>query len=222
MGTQPYVVRQGDYLTAVAHRHDTTVDEIWGLPENAKLVANRPNPEILAPGDLLYLPSPNPRWQSLTVGATNVLNASVPVVTLRVVLVDAEGSPLAGKAVTTTPTLGVDPLSTDGAGLLELQVPILYKVVTVVVTETQQHFALRVGTLDPHDADTGVLSRLRHMGHVGEELNFVGMRPHLRNLDAQGLSLSAAVRSFQAGRGDEPTGDIDDQLRADIRDAHGC
>lgn len=56
MNTVSYVVRDGDYLTALAYRFGTTVAEILALPQNDRLKKLRPNPEILAPTDVVYLP----------------------------------------------------------------------------------------------------------------------------------------------------------------------
>ena len=48
---EPYVVRQGDYLTALAHARGADPNQIWNAPENAKLRELRKNRAILAPGD---------------------------------------------------------------------------------------------------------------------------------------------------------------------------
>jgi LysM repeat protein len=53
--TTPHVVVPGDYLTAIAYAAGVTVDDIWNDPANAQLKELRSNPEMLAPGDVVYV-----------------------------------------------------------------------------------------------------------------------------------------------------------------------
>jgi hypothetical protein len=222
MGTGLIVVQAGDYMTAIAYRYGTTVQDLLADPSNAALKTSRPNPEILAPLDLVRVPLSAPNLISLNMGTTNSFTSTPPTVKVNVVLSADDGTPLAGKAVTTDPPIGDAPLSTDGSGLLTLDVSVLQKTVDVTVTETGESFCIRVGYLDPESTDTGILSRLRHMGHVGTDSAFALRRPDLMalDLDLDSLSLPPAVQSFQAANGKDETGVLDDALRADIRDAH--
>jgi hypothetical protein len=222
MGTEQYVVKAGDYMTLIAYRYGTTVAAILDDPSNAALKAARPNPEILAPLDLVTMPTPTPNLRTLTTGTTNTFTSSPPTVKLNVILNADDGTPIAGKAVTTdVPVVGDGPLATDGNGLLTLEVTVLVDTVQVTVTETGASFSLRVGNLDPHSVDSGILSRLRHMGHVGNDGPFALRRPDLSDLDVDALSAASAITSFQLAQGKDATGTIDDPLRGDIRDAHG-
>ena len=55
MGTRPYIVRQGDFLSKIAAQLGMDPSRIWELSENDELRARRPNPEMLAPGDVLHV-----------------------------------------------------------------------------------------------------------------------------------------------------------------------
>jgi hypothetical protein len=46
----PYVVRQRDYLTKLAHQLSFDGKEVWEDAKNAELKNTRPNMDILAPG----------------------------------------------------------------------------------------------------------------------------------------------------------------------------
>ena len=61
MTMRPYVVRQGDYLTGLADRHGFDPKQVWEDQRNAELRAERPSPEVLAPGDIVFLPEHPPR-----------------------------------------------------------------------------------------------------------------------------------------------------------------
>jgi hypothetical protein len=222
MGKKVHVVQPGDYLTAIAYRYGTDVSTVLGDASNANLKEQRPNPEILAPLDVVSVPDDPPTYTSLKTGATNDFTSNPPKVKVNVVLQDADGTPLAGKAVTTEPSLGDAPLSTDGSGLLTLEVDVLARTIAVTVTETGARYELRVGNLDPHSTDTGIASRLRHMGYLGYDDAFLEDDPALAGIDVATVDFGPAVRAFQAANGQDDDGVLDDDLRAKIRDAHGC
>lgn len=222
--TVPYVVRSGDYLSSIARNFGTTPDAIWSDPANADLKKKRRNPEILAPGDVLFLRRVKPKWLSVTVGSTNSFTGKVPTAQVQVVLRDSAGTPLANKNVTTSPKLGDDPLSTDGSGLLTLVVPLTLRTISVVVADSGPRFDIRVGGLDPHDTPSGLLSRLRQLGHVAHEDHAIGRRswlmPHARAVGQ--LALARGIESFQRANDREVTGEPSADLHDAVRQAHGC
>jgi hypothetical protein len=221
----PYVVRTGEYLTAIASQCGSTVDDILADPNNADLKKLRANPEILAPTDIVYLPQAEPTWHALPVGSTTTFTApDAPTVTLNVVLLGQDGQAIANKPVTTDPVVSESPLTTDGSGLLTFPITIDVDTIDVSVDGTCLRFRLRVGNLDPVDTDTGLASRLRHLGHLGDEDSHVIQRSWLRELGlgANDAGIALGVASFQAANGRDVTGDADDDVRGAIHDAHGC
>ncbi len=53
---QPYVIKQGDYLTALADRFDFDADSVWNDDANKDLRDLRDDPTILCAADVLYIP----------------------------------------------------------------------------------------------------------------------------------------------------------------------
>lgn len=52
-----YTVKQGDYLSAIADQFGfADYTTIWNDPNNADLKSQRQNPNVLYPGDQLYIP----------------------------------------------------------------------------------------------------------------------------------------------------------------------
>jgi hypothetical protein len=76
-----YVVKQGDYLTKLAFTMGFTAADVWSDPKNADLKAARPDPDILAPGDVLYIPDANPEDLGVQGGTSSAYAAAVPQVT---------------------------------------------------------------------------------------------------------------------------------------------
>lgn len=51
-----YVVTPGDTLSGIAELCDVTTEEIYGHPLNEKLRARRPSPDLILPGDVMWVP----------------------------------------------------------------------------------------------------------------------------------------------------------------------
>jgi hypothetical protein len=221
--TIPYVVRGGDYLTAIAHSRGLKPDDIWQHPANASLRKNRPNPEILAPGDLLFIPVVECKWLSVSPGTSNQYVVTVPLVEVHVVLHGPNGKPLTGQRVDLVPDLGAQSPMTDGDGLLKVKVPVTLRRLTVKIHDSKLKFEIRIGALDPHDTSSGTLSRLRQLGYVGSEGHLASSgRPYLAGADLSENALRRAVSAYQSNNGHEVTGTVDTALGEQIRTGYGA
>jgi hypothetical protein len=83
---QPYVIRQGDFLLKLGFELGFDADTVWQDPSNADLRALRPDPNILFPGDVLYVSDPPTQptaGASLTPGSTNTFVSDTPTATGR-------------------------------------------------------------------------------------------------------------------------------------------
>src|ERR1700733_1204756 len=100
---QPYVIRQGDYLLLLAHQFGFDADAVWNDPSNAALVAQRTNPNILFPGDILQIPNQGSQAApaaSLATGSSNNFVSSPPSVTVTVKFVGLDPTAYASMAYT--------------------------------------------------------------------------------------------------------------------------
>ena len=53
-----HTVKQGEYLSLIAAQYGfTNWQTIWNLPQNADLQKQRQNPNVLFPGDQVYVPN---------------------------------------------------------------------------------------------------------------------------------------------------------------------
>jgi N-acetylmuramoyl-L-alanine amidase len=223
MRSTPHVVRSGEHLTGIASQFGTTVAVIWDDPANASLRRRRPNPEILAPGDVVYIPQTERKWLPVQIGTENRFVGTPLRVTVKVVLLGQDRKPLANRFLTAVPPSDT-PLMTDGSGLLVCSVDVALKILEVTVDGANVRFQIRVGHLDPIDTDTGLASRLRHLGHGGDEEEHVMARDWLSGSAAElrAHALARSVASFQRTNGQPGDGQVDDALRRAVHDAHGC
>lgn len=211
MSMRPYVVRQGDYLMLLAVRMGFDADTVWNDAKNSDLRAARPNHNILAPGDILYVPEHPPPGLALRPNTTNRYSAQVPTARIVFNLAPPAGdtgggsgaSPFANEAYIVE-GLG-DPRqgSADGNGQVALDVPIDIAEVHLRFDRLGLSVPVRVGHLDPISVPSGVRQRLSHLGHCAEDVG-------------------DALREFQRAHGLTESGELDDATRSALEQAHGA
>jgi hypothetical protein len=59
-----YQVKQGDCIFSIAFEHGFFADTIWNHPNNEDLKEKRKDPNVLMPGDTVYVPDKRPREYS--------------------------------------------------------------------------------------------------------------------------------------------------------------
>jgi hypothetical protein len=210
MGMRPYVIRQGDYLTKLAHAMGFDAEEVWNHADNRALRERRASPEILQPGDVLHVPDRPASGLRVSPHTHNRYKARVPTVEIRLRLRDDADRPLANKAYQVLGAGAPQHGTTDGDGLATLTVPAHAAEVDLLLEQTGLHYRVLIGHMDPIEEPSGVRKRLEHLGY-------------LPPLDATGADadLSAGVSAFQRAQGIEPTGVMDQATRDALERAHG-
>jgi hypothetical protein len=172
---QPYVIKQGDYLAALAATFGFDADAVWNDPANADLQKLRKDPNILWPTDILYIPDQidrEPATQSLTPGTTNNFTSDPPTITLTVKFVGPDGSPYASKAYTVQELANLTGLQTDASGVATFQAPVTLKRATLSFTDAGQSCSIAIGGLDPVNTLSGIFQRLQNLGYIGADVVF--------------------------------------------------
>jgi hypothetical protein len=210
---RPYVIRRGDHVTAIAHRVGSRADEIWQHPRNEALRGRRADRDVLAPGDVLFVPEPRRERHPLTPQAANRMVARVPRVNLAITFRDAAGEALANEPFVvhggpTPPPRG----TTDGAGVARFSVPVHTREVHLVLEQRGASFVVAVGDLDPADERSGARQRLEQLGFP---CGAHGAGP------CDEATLRRAVVAFQRSRDLPPTGELDARTSEALREAHG-
>jgi hypothetical protein len=210
MEMEPYVVRQGDHLKAIAYCRGFDVEEVWNDPKNADLKTLRTSYNVLLPGDILYIPLTPRKFLSVNVGEENVFVATIPRCKItHIFAIDEE--PLANLKFTVSPaSLDRSPHTTDGDGTASFDVPVNTKEVRITF-ETGVSFVLAIGHLDPASSRSGCIQRLRHLGYLdpsgvqGEENS-----PQDSDDATSEQWVDYALGAFQKDNGLEVTGTLDD------------
>ena len=204
-----HVVRQGEYLTKLAHQLGFDADAVWNHTRNADLRALRTNREILCPGDVLWVPDSPRKLVQLRIGEDNAFASSIPETQIHLTLLQRDGTPLANTAYTVQGAPGLTDGSTDGDGKVSLTLPVHVERV-LLVFESGQQYQVAVGEMDPIEETSGVLKRLIHLGYLTE----------CADPTSDDFELRLALSAFQKAQGLPITGQIDDPTRHALVAAH--
>jgi hypothetical protein len=209
---KPYVIRQGDYLTKLAHQLGFDADAVWNDDANSALREKRPNRDILHPGDVLQVPVEPPAPLAVTAQAANRFQARVPTVEIRVKLSDGEQNRYASKAFRVEGMGKAFEGTTDGDGLAIFAVPTRVREVTLTMVEAGETFHLLIGGMDPVDRPSGVRKRLAHLGFLPLDAE---------HDDESDEALRNAISMFQHIHQIAITGELDQATRDALTSAHG-
>ncbi len=204
-----YVVRKGDCLASIASAHGFhRWQTIYEAPENEAFRKKRPNPNVIHPGDELFIPEKRTREEERAASKSHEFRLQRKKWLLRLELRDEalkgiEGVPyeldVAGEPTITG--------KTGANGLVEARVPASAKSATLRLAG--RTITLRPGGLDPVRRVSGVQQRLNNLGfNAGAVDGKLG--PQTRR----------ALAAFQAAAGLVPTGAIDDDTLRCLLEIH--
>jgi N-acetylmuramoyl-L-alanine amidase len=191
-----HVVQQGECITSIADQYGFLWQGIWGHSENSSLRQKRKDPNVLYPGDSVFIPDPQVKEESRSTDQThNFEKRGAPAkINLRLLV---EDKPRAGENY----RLVIDGITKNGKidddGHVKESVPPAARSAMLYVGNgtTQDVYQLQLGTLDPIDTSTGLTARLFNLGYGTDDI-------------------AEAIRAFQAKKRLPVTGQADDATRS--------
>jgi N-acetylmuramoyl-L-alanine amidase len=195
---QPYVIRQGDTLAKVAHKFGFDPTDVWRDEKNVEIRERRQDANILAPGDILYIPDEyeqgEPSSTGLVIGATNVFIANAPTTTVKLKFLDED---FASQPCTIDELPDATELKTDKDGLITITLPVTIDTATIRFPGHDVECVLLIGHLDPVATVAGVQHRLQNLGYLDDTIPDEAADPDsfgaaLWRLGAEGGSSAAA------------------------------
>ena len=220
-----HIVKQGDHISKIARQYGfEDYETIWDHPENAAIAEQRQDPHILFPGDRLYIPEKEEKYE---VGSTNQRHHFQLIgqqIFLRLRLLDTNWNAIANKPI----ELRVDhlehELTTNGDGEIEQSINKKSEYATLSYTETEDNFdviiPMHIGSLDPVDTEPGQKARLNNLGY------FAGPPEDIKdqNTDSpeEAQQFQSAVEEFQCDHDLEVNGFCEATTQAKLVEIHGC
>jgi hypothetical protein len=204
-----YTVQKGDCLSSIAADHgfrDWKV--IYNAPENADFRKKRPNPNVIHPGDTLFVPEKDLKEESCATDQKHSFKAKKARWVFRLLLRDDGGNPLANVPFELQLS-GMHPVKdkTNGEGLIE--VPIEAKTGGGVLLVMGERLSVELGELDPVERVRGVQQRLNNLGYGAGPVDGIA-----------GPLTRRALYAFQFDCGLETSGKMDDATRKKLVEQH--
>jgi N-acetylmuramoyl-L-alanine amidase len=213
----PHIVAQGEHLSKIAKDNGfTDYRAIWDHPDNAQLKKLRQNPNVLFPGDEVFIPDKEEKVETGVAEKRHNFVLKRETLKLRLILEDLYEKPIAGAQCALLIDGQLYQLTTDGKGKLEQEIPLDAKEGVLTIRGDQTPFAnevipIKIGHLDPVDKPSGQIARLNNLGYFAGEVEGT-------EVDA----FSSAVEEFQCDHGLTVDGECGTKTQAKLKQMHGC
>jgi len=213
-----HTVAQGEHVAGIAWSYGfSDYKTIWNHPDNAELKSKRQNPNVLFPGDRLFIPDLEHREEPRPTDQQHRFVLSRPVLKLRITLEDQYEKPIAGAPCLLTVDGDSKQLTSDGRGKLELEIPPSAKQSFLLIQDAKQTphadvlIPVKIGHLDPVEEVSGQQARLNSLGYYPFEVD-----------GKTGPDFQSAVEEFQCEQGLKVDGICGPQTRAKLKQVYGC
>lgn len=204
-------VRQGDCISSIAHECGLFWQTVWDHPNNHDLRELRKDPNILLEGDRVFVPDIRRRVESRPTDQRHRFRKKSAPARIRLRLM-VNRKPRANTRYTLIIDGQVFTGTTDNEGGIEQYIPPNAQSGKLILTEDgiSQIQDLNLGYMDPITEASGVRLRLINLGYDCGD-----------GSDASAPKMRRALSDFQSDRGLPGTGELDDQTRSAIQQAHG-
>ncbi len=186
-----HVVQQGEWVSKIAARYGFISNwmRVWKHAQNADLREKRKDPNVLYPGDLLFIPELETKNETCATGQWHKFRLKAATKKLKFVFLDWEDRPRTGIPC----ALELDDKQfrasgkTDDQGRIEFVIPEGVGTGQLMVgMHRSEVYPVMLGHLDPIDEITGYQQRLMNLGYYHGEIDGI-----------DGPETKAATWSFQ-------------------------
>jgi hypothetical protein len=212
-----YTVQQGDHLAKIAKTFGfSDWQTIWNHPNNADLKNQRQNPNVLYPGDVVYVPDRQLREESRSTDAKHNFVKKASDLKLRLTLRDQYEQPIANASCSLTLGVKSDTVTTDGDGKIEVDIQPDDHDGVLIIQDPETPFdntpiSFKIGDLDPVDETSGQVARLNNLGYFAGDLQ-----------QPDPATFQSAVEEFQCDNQLTVDGICGPNTQAKLKAVHGC
>jgi len=212
MAERYYIVKQGDWLSSIAKKFGIgDWKKIYDYPKNKEFKEKRPDPNIIYPGDELFIPEQEyvelePKRNH---SSTYRIEVEIqPKEKIELVIKDGEDNPIANEFYTIS--IGGYTVSgkTDSDGRIVEEFDSKLMLYGYYILEFKgKKYGLNIGHIDPVTESSGILQRLVNLGYA-ESLEEAGKEPE------------RCIKRFQAEYGLKITGIGDDETLTKLENVY--
>ena len=209
MAYKKYIVKQGDCISSIAFKYGFFPDTIWNDSKNSKLKQDRKDPNVLLPGDVVYIPDKEEKEESCASEKKHRFKRK-GVPEKLIIQFRCDGEPRANETYVLDIDGELSEGKTDKNGKVEIPIPPDAKKGNITFRDTGDKYNLNLGHLDPITETSGVQKRLRNLGFYDGPVD-----------GKMSEKLEQAIHAFQEKNNLEPTGTLDENTRSKIEEAYG-
>jgi Putative peptidoglycan binding domain/LysM domain len=205
-----HTVKQGEHLSTIAdnfgfYDHLT----IWNDPGNEKLKAQRKNPNVLFPGDKVFIPDKQQKGLICETTELHRFQVRMQKLELRLVVRDVNGNPLPNTKCHLDVDGEISELVTNAKGQVIKKISRQAQQGQLSVGE--QRYTILIGYLDPITEPSGWRGRLANLGY------YLGSGD-----DVDEEELKSAIEEFQCDYGLHVDGVMGRNSQAKLKEIYGC
>jgi len=236
-----YTVAQGDHLSKIARSFGFASHlTIWDAPENKQLKDKRKNPNILFPGDRLFIPDKDTKEEHRSTDQRHSFQTKTEKLMLRIALKDLRNHPLRGNECILS--LEADPkkLTTNADGIIEQEITDPKRATKGLLLDqgkpndklrTERRIPLKIGDLDPETKVSGQIARLNNLGYNAGEVPERPVTEDEAEKVAKSPQFRSAVEEFQCDFMGQDSlvvikrvvdGICGEKTQAKLKEIHGC
>ena len=202
-----YQVKQGDCISSIAFEHGFFADTIWNHPSNAELKEKRKDPNVLMPGDVVFVPDLREKTVNRTTNQMHRFQLKNAPALLSLQMFDEDEY-----RSNQNYELEIDGVKhtgkTDSEGVLRVSILPNARHGKLIIGPDQAEFDLQFGQVEPPTEIRGVQARLNNLGFECASTGKI-------DDDTQ-----RALRGFQRANQLKETGEIDDATRQKLDELH--
>ena len=203
-------------MAGIARQHGfSDYRSIWDHPQNRRVKQERQDPNILYPGDVLFIPDRMTREVSAATEKKHRYQLSGPRLKLRLKIKDYDGKPLGSVRCRVRVCNIIHELKTDSAGLVEVCINPDAENGLLQFDDLSLPYdiniPLKIGHLDPIDTRSGQKARLNNLGYYWGPLTDEGTD-----------DFRYAIEEYQCDANLVVNGICDEQTQAKLKTEHGC
>lgn len=200
----------GDSVPSLAYKHGHFWEFIWNHGNNSQLKTARKSPNILFPGDRVYIPPVRQKFESRGMDASHKFSRKGTPNKLRMQLLLFD-EPRANEEYTLKLGKEVIRGTTDSNGVLEHFIPPDCAGGELLLAAGKERYPVRIGHLNPIESISGVRQRLNNLGFFAGD----------SSSEEEDDRLIQALHSFQGANNLPQSGEINDATRNALRSLHG-
>lgn len=204
-----YQVKQGDCISSIAFEHGFFADTIWNHQNNVELKKKRQDPNVLMPGDIVFVP--DKRIKEVSEPTNNVHKfrcKNTPEKFKLQLFLDEK--PRADEEY----ELEIENLKffgkTDSQGRIQQSIPPNAKKGKLLLANGEEVYQLQLGNLNPSDEITGAQGRLWNLG-----LYFGPIDGKMSD------EMLEAIQEYQFSKNMEPDGKLTPTTIAALKEDYG-